>query len=87
MFQNKWQNGLYCDRDGCIYGIPMSGHNLLRIDTNTEDKDRGEDPEVTIWTLPSPRIEFRDKFEGWVILKNRGVMFTVTNNHQGVFRT
>jgi hypothetical protein len=82
MFQNKWQNGLTCIQDKCVYGIPLSGHTLLRIDCSKETE---EDPEVTTWKLPSPRLDCRDKYEGGVITSS-GVMYTVPNNHKGVLR-
>jgi hypothetical protein len=81
--QNKWQNGLSCVQDQCVYGMPLSGHTLLRIDCSNEDAE--SDPEVTAWTLPSPRRDCRDKFEGGV-MTNSGVMYTVPNNHKAVLR-
>lgn len=82
--QNKWQNGLLCKQDGCVYGISLSGHTLLRIDCNTNDGAE-EDADVTTWKLPSPRRDCRDKFEGGVITPG-GIMYTVPNNHKGVLR-
>ncbi|CAJ1946410.1 unnamed protein product [Cylindrotheca closterium] len=81
VFQNKWQNGLTCVQDQCVYGMPLSGHTLLRVDCSKKD----EDPDVTVWTLPSPRRECKDKFEGG-IMTDDGVMYTVPNNHKGVLR-
>ena len=78
--QNKYQNGLACIQDECVYGITLSGHTLLRIDCSSDG-----DPEVTTWLLPSPRRECRDKFEGGV-MTGSGVMYTVPNNHKGVLR-
>jgi hypothetical protein len=84
--QNKWQNGLTCHADGCVYGISLAGHTLLRIDCNGTSKEELEpDPIVTTWKLPSPRIECRDKFEGGVMTES-GVMYTVPNNHKAVLR-
>jgi len=84
--QNKWQNGLTCIQDQCVYGMPLSGHTLLRIDcSETTIEEDSPDPIVTTWKLPLPRIECRDKFEGGVITKS-GVMYTVPNNHKGVLR-
>ena len=84
--QNKWQNGLTCWFDQCVYGISQAGHTLLRIDCSgtTVDED-SPDPIVTTWKLPPPRIECRDKFEGGVYTSS-GVMYTVPNNHKGVLR-
>mmetsp|Transcript_25484 Transcript_25484/g.37646 ORF Transcript_25484/g.37646 Transcript_25484/m.37646 type:complete len:531 (+) Transcript_25484:222-1814(+) len=82
--QNKWQNGLACRQDGCVYGISLSGHTLLKIDCNVEEGEN-IDPEVTTWKLPSPRRDCRDKFEGGVITPS-GIMYTVPNNHKGVLR-
>lgn len=93
--QNKWQNGLTCTFDQCVYGITLSGHTLLRIDCSSKDTTNGNgngdddeqnDPIVTTWQLPSPRIECRDKFEGGVYVPSTGVMYTVPNNHKGVLR-
>ena len=94
--QNKYQNGLCCKQDNCVYGMPLSGHTLLRIDcsnasTNSSngDNDNGEeddDPIVTTWKIPSPRRDCRDKFEGGVILPSTGIMYTVPNNHKAVLR-
>eukprot|EP00934_Nitzschia_sp_Nitz4_P005219 Nitzschia sp. Nitz4//scaffold357_size15932//14071//15789//NITZ4_008876-RA/size15932-processed-gene-0.28-mRNA-1//1//CDS//3329548986//5209//frame0 len=87
--QNKWQNGLTCKQDNCVYGIPLAGHTLLRIDTTQDTNSSPEediDPIVTTWEIPSPRIDCRDKFEGGVILPSTGVMYTVPNNHKGVLR-
>lgn len=84
--QNKWQNGLTCPNDQCVYGIPQSSHTLLRIDCKgTTMEVDSPDPIVTTWKLPSPRIDCRDKFEGGVITES-GVMYTVPNNHKGVLR-
>lgn len=84
--QNKWQNGLTCVQDKCVYGMSQSAHTLLRIDcSNTTTDADSPDPIVTTWKLPSPRIECRDKFEGGVITES-GVMYTVPNNHKGVLR-
>jgi hypothetical protein len=79
--QNKWQNGLTCIQDKCVYGMPLSGHTLLRIDCSDEEKD----PEVTTWMLPTPKRDCRDKFEGGV-MTDCGVMYTVPNNHKAVLR-
>lgn len=98
--QNKWQNGLTCVQDQCVYGMPQSSHTLLRIDcsgttssdgeneTTTPDAEQSEspDPIVTTWRLPSPRIECRDKFEGGVVMPQTGIMYTVPNNHKAVLR-
>lgn len=81
--QNKWQNGLTCVQDKCVYGMPLSGHTLLRIDCGKEGEE--EDPEVTTWQLPAPRRDCRDKFEGGV-MTSHGVMYTVPNNHKGILR-
>jgi hypothetical protein len=84
--QNKWQNGLTCWQDECVYGISQAGHTLLRIDcANTTSDWDSPDPIVTTWKLPPPRIECRDKFEGGVYTAT-GVMYTVPNNHKGVLR-
>jgi hypothetical protein len=84
--QNKWQNGLTCRQDHCVYGMPLSGHTLLRIDcAATTIEEDSPDPIVTTWKLPSPRIECKDKFEGGVVTDS-GVMYTVPNNHKGVLR-
>eukprot|EP00980_Cylindrotheca_fusiformis_P014960 scaffold4095_cov117-Cylindrotheca_fusiformis.AAC.17 len=83
--QNKWQNGLTCVQDQCVYGMPLSGHTLLRIDCSNDAGDDDDDPEVTVWTLPSPRRDCRDKFEGGV-MTDSGVMYTVPNNHKAVLR-
>ena len=88
--QNKWQNGLTCVQEKCVYGITLSGHTLLRIDCskNTDDDDNEEekdDVRVTTWLLPPPRRDCRDKFEGGVMTAS-GVMYTVPNNHKGVLR-
>ena len=96
VFQNKWQNGLTCLQDECVYGMPLSGHTLLRIDcgnknsTNNDnddddDDDRGDNPQVTTWMLPLPRRACRDKYEGGVMTKG-GIMYTVPNNHKAVLR-
>lgn len=87
VYQNKWQNGLTCYQDQCVYGITLSGHTLLRIDCskNATSKNDNGDPEVTTWLLPSPRRSCRDKFEGGVMTAS-GVMYTVPNNHKGVLR-
>lgn len=85
VYQNKWQNGLTCAADGCVYGMPLSGHTLLRIDCNSTSTEEEPDPVVTTWKLPLPRMECRDKFEGGVITES-GVMYTVPNNHKGVLR-
>ncbi|KAL3939893.1 MAG: hypothetical protein SGBAC_005467 [Bacillariaceae sp.] len=83
VFQNKWQNGLTCAQDECVYGMPLSSQTILRVDCSSKKKDA--DPEVTVWTLPSPRRECKDKFEGGVMTDD-GVMYTVPNNHKGVLR-
>ena len=83
--QNKWQNGLTCEADGCVYGMPLSSHTLLRIDCNATSAETEEDPIITTWKLPSPKIECRDKFEGGTLTAS-GVMYTVPNNHKGVLR-
>jgi len=86
VYQNKWQNGLTCVQDKCVYGISLSGHTLLRIDCSNNTGDvEDPDPEVTTWLLPSPRRDCRDKFEGGVMTKS-GIMYTVPNNHKGVLR-
>uniref|UniRef100_A0A6V2LPU3 Uncharacterized protein n=1 Tax=Ditylum brightwellii TaxID=49249 RepID=A0A6V2LPU3_9STRA len=88
VFQNKWQNGLTCVQDKCVYGMPLSGHTLLRIDCSKSSGDDGNDdvdPEVTTWLLPSPRRDCRDKCEGGV-MTSCGVMYSVPNNHKGVLR-
>jgi hypothetical protein len=98
IFQNKYQNGLTNATDQCVYGIPLSGETLLRIDcsktancdgTNKNDDDDdnergGGDVEVTTWPLPSP-YETLDKWEGGVICAN-GLMYTVPNNCKAVLK-
>lgn len=85
VYQNKWQNGLTCVQDNCVYGMPLSGHTLLRIDCTNSQNVEDEDPVVTTWMLPTPRRDCRDKFEGGVMTES-GVMYTVPNNHKGVLR-
>lgn len=84
--QNKWQNGLTCVQDQSVYGMPLSGHTLLKIDcSETSMDEHSKDPIVTTWRLPSPRIDCRDKFEGGVMTPS-GIMYTVPNNHKGILR-
>jgi hypothetical protein len=78
--QNKWQNGLRCVQDKCVYAIPLAGETILRIDCSKED----EDPEITTWKLPAP-YKVRDKWEGGVITPT-GVIYTVPNNCKAVLR-
>jgi hypothetical protein len=84
--QNKWQNGLTCPNDSCVYAMPLSGHTVLRIDCSNSMQNGTEDvdPEVTTWDLPSPHTP-REKWEGGVILPN-GIMYTIPNNHKAVLR-
>ena len=77
--QNKWQNGLTNWIDNCVYGIPLSGESVLRIDTNNPD-----DVKVTTWKLPKP-YRLLSKYEGGVVCPN-GIMYTVPNNHKAVLR-
>ena len=60
--QNKWQNGLTCNQNDCVYGMPLSGETLLKIDCSTSSKtnndNNDDDPEITTWIIPSPRREF-----------------------------
>ena len=91
VYQNKYQNGLTCIQDNCVYGMPLSGHTLLKIDCNNKnstdkDDDDTDDPIITTWKLPTPRRDCRDKFEGGVIVPDTGVMYTVPNNHKAVLR-
>lgn len=92
IFQNKYQNGLTNPFDQCVYGIPLAGETLLRIDcsktasnhdSNNNDDD-GNDVEVTTWPLPSP-YKTLDKWEGGVICAN-GLMYTVPNNCKAVLK-
>ena len=55
LFQNKWQNGLCCRDEGCVYAIPLGAATLLRIRTGKEGEALLDEPEVTTWALPEPR--------------------------------
>jgi hypothetical protein len=78
MSQNKWQNGLVCQMEKCVYGIPLSAESLLRIDCSRNT------PKVTTWDLPAP-CKGLGKFEGGVVAPN-GIIYTVPNNHKAVLR-
>ena len=80
--QNKWQNGLTCPQDQCVYGMPLAGESILRIDCSGSQGD--EDPVVTTWKLPAP-YRGREKWEGGVITC-KGIMYTVPNNFKAVLR-
>ena len=56
LFQNKWQNGLCCPDEGCVYAIPLGAATLLRIRTGRGGEGGVlDEPEVTTWALPEPR--------------------------------
>jgi len=80
--QNKWQNGVFVKERGCIFGIPLAGESVLRIDFN-KMMDENE-PEVTTWSLPAPHRGL-SKWEGAVVAPN-GIVYTVPNNHKAVLR-
>lgn len=78
--QNKWQNGVYVKAHKCIFGVPLSGESVLRIDF----KDMNGNPEITTWSLPSPH-RCLSKWEGAVVAPN-GVVYTIPNNHKAILR-
>jgi len=88
LFQNKWQNGLTTDEEGCVYAIPLAAETVLRIKTgnpgDNEKKDATADVEVTTWKLPQPNKTLA-KWEGGVIAKN-GIMYCMPNNHKAVLQ-
>ena len=98
LHQNKWQNGLTSEGEGCVYAIPLGAATVLRIrtgrgrrgggdgPTSSSSGDSGEDevPEVTTWKLPSPS-DVLQKWEGGVMATN-GCMYCMPNNHKAVLQ-
>ncbi len=94
--QNKWQNGLTSEQEGCVYAIPLAAETVLRIRTtgsssrNCVGGERAGQslndnvPEVTIWKLPHPN-KVLAKWEGGVLAKN-GCMYCMPNNHKAVLQ-
>ncbi|CAB9499928.1 expressed unknown protein [Seminavis robusta] len=80
--QNKWQNGVMCHPDQSVYGIPLSGESVLRIDCSSHDACNNR---VTTWKLPRP-FRLMSKYEGGVVDPKTGIMYTVPNNHKAVLR-
>jgi hypothetical protein len=76
--QNKWQNGVTIKEQQVVFGIPLAGESVLRIDCSTDP------PQVTTWPLPTP-CRGLSKWEGAVVAPN-GVVYTVPNNHKPVLR-
>ncbi|CAD7928562.1 unnamed protein product [Amoebophrya sp. A120] len=62
--QNKWQNGFFSKKDGCIYGIPLKAETMLRICTVTDQTSVVQIPD------PCPGASFvregNNKWEGGV---------------------
>jgi len=56
--KNKWQGGVYSPSDKCIYCIPASGLQILRIYTDTDIQ--GENPVQLLGALPI----HKDKWQG-----------------------
>jgi hypothetical protein len=81
--QNKWQNGLTHQEDQAVYGIPLSGESVLRIDCSQPSSD-ASNVQVTTWKLPRP-FRLLSKYEGGIVAPN-GVMYTIPNNHKAVLR-
>lgn len=77
--QNKWQNGLTHHADQSVFGIPLSGESVLRIDCSEPSN-----VQVTTWKLPRP-FRLLSKYEGGIVAPN-GVMYTIPNNHKAVLR-
>jgi hypothetical protein len=44
--KNKWQGGVISKRDGCLYCIPASGTQILRIPTHPDTLQSDSDKEV-----------------------------------------
>jgi hypothetical protein len=93
MHQNKWQNGLTTDQEGCVYAIPLAAETVLRIRTgrpsengNSSEGSNGsaDDVEVTTWKLPEPSKTL-EKWEGGVLAQN-GIMYCMPNNHKAVLQ-
>ncbi|KAL9184364.1 LOW QUALITY PROTEIN: hypothetical protein ACHAXT_002450 [Thalassiosira profunda] len=82
LFQNKWQNGLTHEEEGCVYAIPLAAETILRI--RTSGNEDNSDPEVTTWKLPLPNKTL-EKWEGGVIASNR-IMYCMPNNHKAVLQ-
>ena len=82
MRQNKWQNGFYSNLDQCVYGIPLNGESVLKIQTFPSSSTRN--PIVTTIPLPDPKGGL-SKWEGGV-MANNGIMYCMPNNHKAVLK-
>ena len=63
--ENKFQNGFYSDRDGCLYGIPQRAIGVLRVTPG--DDENGDDDHVDIIPCGEDMMNVKDKFEGGVL--------------------
>jgi len=64
--KNKWQGGVLSKRDGCIYCIPASGTQILRIPTHPDTLKSDSDKEVVqlLGDLPVHKDKWQGGYEG-----------------------
>jgi len=74
--KNKYQGGIYSQRDKCIYCIPADGHHVLRIATDPEIE--GEKPIQLIGNLPLSK----DKWQGGHVGKDGCLYFIPENGYR-----
>lgn len=64
--KNKWQGGVLSKRDGCVYCIPASGTQILRIPTHPDTLKNDSDKEVVqlLGDLPVHKDKWQGGYEG-----------------------
>ena len=63
MKKNKWQGGVLCPSDSCVYAVPADMDNILKIHTGYHHGDTTKYNQIDFIDVPPP-TDVEDKWQG-----------------------
>ena len=80
--KNKWQGGVLCPSDGCVYAVPADMDNVLKIHTG-HDTSTNKYNEIDFIDVPPP-TDVEDKWQGGFLAQDGtiyGIPVSITFVH------